>query len=218
MTPSQQEGETTDPENEGSILIVNVLYNMENNLLNSFTLPRRLSLGKNNTVLVEPAGDFASLRRNEKSFSNIDLTVKKVKIIEGVNGRELEIKTQIDPGNSSFIDIDVFRSEDGQKRTTLRLSRTETSAAGIETWLVDFPQFPGKDHRGWSETPPEEPITFTRLSTEPIDLHLFLDRSLVEVYVNKQAFLPKYIYATENRTGVSIMVDGTGAKINTFKA
>ena len=150
--------------------------------------------------------------------SNIDLTVKKVKIIEGVNGRELEIKTQIDPGNSSFIDIDVFRSEDGQKRTTLRLSRTETSAAGIETWLVDFPQFPGKDHRGWSETPPEEPITFTRLSTEPIDLHLFLDRSLVEVYVNKQAFLPKYIYATENRTGVSTMVDGTGAKINTFKA
>lgn len=207
-----------DPENEGSILIVNSIYNMENNLLNSFTLPRRLSLGENNTVLVEPVGDFASLRRNEKSFSNIDLTAKQVKIIAGVNGRELEIKTQILPGNSSLIDIDVFRSADGSKWTTLRLSRTKTSPEGVETWLVNFPQFPGKDHRGWSENPPEEPITFTRLSTEPIDLHLFLDRSLVEVYVNKQAFLPKYIYATENRTGVSIMVDGTGAKINSFKA
>ena len=65
---------------------------------------------------------------------------------------------------------------------------------------------------------PIHPITFTRLSTEPIDLHLFLDRSIIEVFVNKQVFLPKYIYATENRTGVSIMADGTDAKISSFKA
>lgn len=207
-----------DPENEGSILIVNSIYNMDNSLLTSFTLPRRLSLGENNTVLVEPVGDFASLRRNEKSFSNIDLTAKQEKIMPGVNGRELEIKSQIVPGSSSVIDVDVFRSADGKKRTTVRLSRTKTSVGGVETWLVDFPQFPGKDHRGTWPGPPEDPITFTRLSTEPIDLHIFLDRSTIEVYVNKQAFLPKYIYATENRTGVSIMVDGAGAKINSFKA
>jgi beta-fructofuranosidase len=128
-----------DPENEGAILVIN---NNGGVTPNAFTLPRRLTLGKHNTVNVEPAGNVASLRSDEKTFENIALQAGEERVIDGVSGDALEIKAQIDPGTASVVELGVFRSPDGTDCSIVRTTRDRTlDRDGGEGWALEISKY-----------------------------------------------------------------------------
>lgn len=131
------------------------------------SLPRVLSLLPDGSLGIAPAEELESLRSAHQRFESLELGAGAVHVLDRVSGDALEIRAEIMPGNAEQVGIDVLRSEDGNERCRIEYDHV---AQRITVGA----------HSGDFQLPAGEDTLY---------LHVFVDRSVIEVYANGRAAL-----------------------------
>ncbi|MDF9832769.1 sucrose-6-phosphate hydrolase SacC (GH32 family) [Ereboglobus sp. PH5-5] len=166
------------------------------------TLPRILSLFPDNTLRIQPAPELEALRHNERSLSNF--TVSGERDLGGLSGDTLEIRAKITPGKSGRFGIIVRATPDRAEQTviwidpgknTLTADISKSTLNPAARWTKGRAAFlknlPRDQHYVTEQTAP-----FTLAPGEAADLRVFVDKSVIEVYVNERQCLTQRVYPT----------------------
>ena len=172
-----------------------------------YTLPRLLSIGKDGTLQIQPVEEVATLRRNHRRFDGLLLAEGGDLSLPKVRGNCLELAMVIQPQASTRFGIKLLASSDGKEETAVTFDFAK------QTVSVDCTRASlGKDiyhpfPHPWSAHHPMGGMygkEDARVQTAPLGirngqllgLRLFLDRSILELYVDQGPCLTQRVYPT----------------------
>ena len=184
------------------------------------TLPRRLTVA-GDEVLQTPAGDVESLRSGHNRVGPTDLAPNQEIILDAISGNSLEIVAKIEPQEASSVHVDVLRSPNREEFTRVsfyqaRGYRDRGTGVQMSTICLDstFSSTAG-DVRCRA---PESAQVYLAQS-EPLQLRIFVDRSVVEVFVNGRQCVAVRVYPERaDSTSVSMQARGSRARLVSLDA
>jgi beta-fructofuranosidase len=161
------------------------------------SLPRLLWRGDDGTLRLRPVPELEALRYQPRAVT-LDVAGTPA-VVPGVAGTSLELAVTL-PGDARG-GVQVCRAPDGSEVTTI----TFDPAAG--TLSIDTTQSSLGEGAKAVETAP-----LTLPAGEPLQLRVFVDKSIVEVYANDRQAVVRRIYPTRaDSTGVAVFCDAPGA-------
>ncbi|MDB5250757.1 MAG: glycosyl hydrolase family 32 domain protein [Segetibacter sp.] len=213
------------------------------------TLPRRLTLLSKDELGQEPAGDLSALRYNKQHVGPITLPANQEIVLKGVKGNAMEISAEIDPKNAQMIELNVLRSPKKEEFTRIiffkekGLNKGLEYKAGAETAIMPAdlvnlvagikpeprtPNIPASlisIESSYSSTLPDarfrapETASFFLTPGETVKLRVFIDKSVIEVFVNGKQCVAMRVYpGREDSQGVSIRSQGQEAELKSLDA
>ncbi len=169
------------------------------------SLPRVLTLGPGDTVETRPAPELAALRGAAHAWR--DLAVDGVIPLDGAQGDTLEILAEIDPGDAAEIGLLLRAAPDGAEQTRLVYDVRAGEIVLDTTQASRRPDVAGHVDRGALALAPGEPLR----------LHVFLDRSVIEVFANDRLAGAARIYPYRpDSLGVALLARGGTAHARTL--
>jgi sucrose-6-phosphate hydrolase SacC (GH32 family) len=189
------------------------------------TLPRILSLFPDNTLRIQPAPELETLRHNARTLEN--LTVSGERDLPGIRGDMLEIRARIRPAATGRFGIVLRRTPDAAERTPIWIDPTNrTLTADISNSTLN-PRARWTNPRPASlENAPQNDRYVTEQTApldlapgEPVDLRVFIDKSIIEVFVNDRQCLTQRIYPTRpDAQGISLIAEGPPITVETLQS
>lgn len=224
---------TPTPDGKGDIIVI---FNM-NPAKNTkgwnqiMTLPRRLTFAEDElltNLYIEPAGDIESLRRDHKYVGGTTLPANEEVVLNNIMGNAMELSLEIDPKNASMIELNVLRSPDKEEVTRImffknrgyrhrefgrtgQFRRKTNSVISIDSSRSSI--LPDVKCRA----PETAQLYMTK--EEPLKLRVFVDKSVVEVFVNGKQCVAQRVYPGRNDSvGVSLRAQGRTAELKSLDA
>ena len=200
---------------------VNCIYNVtegrpQQGWSQIMSLPRRYILGQDDRLLISPAGDVESLRGAAVELRDVELPVNEEIVLDEVRGNAMEIRASIDPGEARFIRINVLRAPDKSEYTAINFHRDSGKDFNNRSWSVRDsivtidPTY--STTAGDAEINVPQSCSFFLAKGELLDLRIFVDRSIVEVFVNgHSACLTRVYPAGTDSIGFSMEARGRAA-------
>lgn len=240
-TPSGLHAPSAAPDGAGGVIVI---FNMNQGIPTRgwnqiMTLPRRLMLDADDRLLIEPAGDIESLRSDCQEIGAMPLPANEEIVLDAVAGNAMELSLEIDPADAPLVELNVLRSPDREEYTRIaffkhrgyryrqRLSKTlamNASSAAMAALPQRYESLISID-TSYSSTLPEalsrapETAPVFLADDEPLRLRVFVDRSVVEVFVNGKQCLAVRVYpAREDSLGVSLRAQGSAARLISLAA
>ena len=179
------------------------------------TLPRHYWLADDNALRMAPVQEVDSLRFDYRKQAPIRIPADREFVLEEIRGKAIEIRAVLQPGSAQEVGLHVFRSPDGTERTTIKFYARK-GAEGLGQLEIDVSSGSLRDDvpERASEKGPLE-----LADGEPLELRIFLDRSIVEVFANNRQCLTCRVYPNgENSNGVSLFAQGGDARLESLDA
>jgi beta-fructofuranosidase len=155
------------------------------------TVPRILTLAENGELRLKPAPELEKLRGNEAKASNIQLA-NSGKTLSDVRGDTLELLLEIEPGDAVSFGVRVRRSADGKRAVNISFGGGQVDVAGIKC--------------------PFNPRDKT------VQVHLFLDKSVLEVFVDNRTCVTRVLSAGPEDLGIEPFASGGTAVVKSLSA
>ena len=173
------------------------------------SLPRVLSLGPAGHVYMQPAPELAALRGEHMHSAAIDVPAGQLVVVPDVSGDTLELVVELAPAHDGLCGITVRCSPDGSEHTQIAYDAT------LHQLVVD------RTHASLDPTTDHNlhvaPLTLG--PDEPLRLHIFLDRSVLEVFANQRVSITSRIYPTRaDSLGVALLAERGEARLNALDA
>jgi sucrose-6-phosphate hydrolase SacC (GH32 family) len=172
-----------------------------------YSLPRVFSADASGLLRQHPHDSIEQWCKPLQSIPEIHLNGAGVQAIDGITEKSLRIRATFRRGDSTSVSLFVRRSPDGKEQTEIRytwqvaqltLNRTQSS--------LD----PLGDRAAHS-------VDYTVAEKDSIHLDVFVDRSILEVYVDNQATFSAGIYPSLDQSdGVGFAASGSGARVETI--
>ncbi len=168
-----------------------------------FSLPRALWL-EDGILRMAPVEELDRLQFNPQTFDLgcVDSTVQ----LDVKNGELLRIKATIDPKNATKAGFSVRCSPDGKEHTDIYVD----TASGK---LVMDATESGCDGRNIKEEAP-----FVLSEGEMINLDIFIDKAMIEVFVNERQAISRRVYPTNPAEAVIVKAISDGADFRAVQA
>jgi beta-fructofuranosidase len=196
------------------------------------TLPRILGLDAGGTLTIEPVPEVAMLRYRHRRRQQLTVAAGADPVVNGIAGDTLELGLEIDPAGAHEVGVAVRCSPDGAEQTPVvydaraGVIRVDVSRSSLDREIVYHRYRPSSNGQALLATLPERERTvaaqeapFTLAAGEPLELRLFLDRSLLEVYVNGRQCVTQRIYPTRaDATGIRLLARGGAATVRRLDA
>jgi beta-fructofuranosidase len=180
------------------------------------TLPRHLSLDKDNALRIEPVAELESLRSDPAGVHNVEIPANGEVALDGIGGREVEIDALIEPGQAREVGLYVLRSPDRAERTRVSLFRNNDRSYGLSALQIDGSEASLRSDV-FARAPETGPLALGE--GEPLRMRAFVDRSIVEVFANGRQCLTLRVYPEkEESAGVSLFARGAPAKLVSLQA
>ena len=198
------------------------------------TLPRRLTLRDRYQVDIEPAGDIASLRSDHRHIGRTVVTADREVVLEDIEGSAIELSIDVNPKLSSLFEVDVLRSPNREEYTRIclyhrrgfkyrepypgdvrshRVMSTALSTAVQYESVITIDNSCSSTLPDALSRPPESAPVLVE-SGEPVQLRIFVDRSVVEVFVNGRQCVAVRVYpGRRDSTGVSLISRGQESEV-----
>lgn len=160
------------------------------------SLPRLLTLGQDDTLHIEPAPELAALRGtvlHGNHFHQENLVVTDETLPLDFQGDCLEILAVFQPESATMFGLKVRCAPDRSEETWILCDLTRQLVT-IEREKSSLSPSAGHD-----ELPARQVVRHAPLVWQPgeaVRLHVFLDKSVVEVFVNGRITLSSRIYPT----------------------
>lgn len=154
-------------------------------------LPRVLTLGDDGHPRQTPVPELQKLRENHRRLEAVPLKSGTTRV-EGVKGDTVELLASFDPGTASRVGLRVRCSPDGSAAKEIAFDRMTITAAGEA-----FPFKLGPD---------EDTLT----------LHVFVDRSVLEVFINERACVTRVLDSDPAHLGVEVFATGGEATLRSL--
>lgn len=187
------------------------------------SLPRRLWLDADGELRQEPVDAVASLRGKrlgdiELGRSPLRLPANREQVLPDIEGNAVEIQATIAPGKASMLELNVLRSpyiteytrigfyrDRGYRDNALRRRHIE-SRVTLDTSHSSM----AEDVR--SRAP--ETASVRLQPDEPLELRVFVDKSIVEVFVNGKQCVAARVYPDlGDATGISFESRGEDSEL-----
>ena len=140
-------------------------------------------------------------------------------VLKGIEGNTMELEVEIDPKNARWVQLNVLRSPGAEEQTSITFYNHDKRLA---FWY----DTPGKVVLDGSRSstlsdvwlrPPERAIM--RRGSEPLKLRVFVDRSVVEVFVNGRQYVAMRVYpGRKDSVGVSLRAQSADATLKSLDA
>lgn len=173
------------------------------------SLPRIVSLNPDGGVVMRPAPELEALRAEHIVSAPMALSADQVVIIPDVSGDTLELMVELRPAREGRCGIVVRRSPDGVEQTqifydaTLHQVHIDRTQASLDATTDRSPHI--------------APLTLAH--DEPLHLHMFLDRSVLEVCVNERLSITSRIYPTRvDSVNIGVLTERGDAQVLQFDA
>ncbi|WP_339819222.1 glycoside hydrolase family 32 protein [Paenibacillus sp. FSL R7-0216] len=173
------------------------------------SIPRTVELRPDkNTLIFKPVAELQVLRENPFELPKTVWTQGHHKL--ETKGKAVEIIVEYElAGSEALFGFEVFRSPEGEEQTTLKfdvvggrivLDRSRSSqAAGVHTW--------------------ELAALYDMQQHKQLRVHLFIDHSIVEVFVNEELCLTGRVYPLrKDSEGIRLFVQGPSVAMSSLCA
>lgn len=246
FSPSGVHAPSATPDGKGGLIVI---FNMNpgkptgewNQIM---TLPRRLTLVGHDEIGQEPAGDVESLRYNRKEVRNLKLPANKEIVLRTINGNAMELNLEIDVKDAPLLELNVLRSPNKEEYTTIAFYKGRGYGGGRDYRYGEVERIaqPGRSPASTGLRPPMR-MSLVTLETghaslhpdvnprapetapvyidreETLKLRVFIDRSVVEVFVNgKQALAARVYPSRDDSIGVSLRSQGKDSELKVLEA
>ena len=229
-TPGGVHAPSAFPDGKGGIIVI---FNMNPAIMSDLraphlgqimTLPRRITLVDKNELKIEPVETAQSLRYNHQHLENIGIPANQEVVLEGVKGNSMEFIAEIDPLDTPMIEFNVLRSPNREEFTRItffpkrgyrnRGHRKDGPPYGLVS--IDS-SYSSLDTDVKSRAP--EIASVLLQEEESLKLHVFLDRSVLEVFINDKQCLAIRVYPSrEDSTDISLRSQGRNARLISLDA
>jgi beta-fructofuranosidase len=196
------------------------------------SLPQRLSLGPDSKIRIEPFPTVSLLRGSHRHVGRTILAANEEMVLETISGNTMELNLEIEPQQSRWVQLNVLRSPNAEEQTSLTIYNFDRklsiwydtksvvsldgtrSSISPDVWIrpperAVMEQGP----RNWDSAPD------ATAPGKPVRLRVFLDRSVVEVFVNEKLYLATRVYPVrQDSLGVSLKAQGQDAVLKSLDA
>lgn len=173
------------------------------------SLPRILTLGPDEQVCMQPVPELAALRAEHTSASPLMLPAGCAVVIPEVAGDTLELMVELTPADGSQCSLVVRRTPDETEQTEICYD------AALRQLIVDRTRssLDLDVDRNFHAAP------LTLNPGEPLRLHVFLDRSVLEVFANERVSITSRIYPTRpDSVTVAVLAGSAGTRLTALDA
>ncbi len=217
VIPGGVHAPSATPDGKGGVIVI---FNMNpakptegwNQIM---TLPRLLTLAGKDDLRIEPTGDIESLRTSHQRVGTTQLPANQEFMLENIRGNAMEIVAEIDARKAQMFEMNVLRSPDKDEYTRIAFFRGRgyrgksliTIDSSYASLLPDVA----------SRAPETAPLSLKK--NENLQLRVFIDRSVVEVFVNGKQCVAMRVYPIRpDSVGVSMCSQGKGAVLKSLDA
>lgn len=212
--PSGVHAPSATPDGEDIVVIFNMNPGKPTQGWNQImTLPRRLTLVERDVIHVQPAGDVTSLRRKHVHVGKTKLDANQDVVLSNVQGNALEIIAEIAPSFASAIEIQLLRSPGKEEYTRIvfyrnRGYRDRSRPDGVQYSVLILDGTYGSMAPDIHIRAPETAQVYLA-ADEPLNLRIFIDKSVVEVFANEKQCLAIRVYPErDDSVGVALRSQG----------
>ncbi|MCD6291010.1 MAG: glycoside hydrolase family 32 protein [Anaerolineae bacterium] len=171
------------------------------------SLPRELFVHSNGQLGMRPVPELKALRGDHQRVAEIDIQPDATNLLKGLGGDCLEIKATIEPGNATEFGLKVRCSPDGAEQTRVAYNRG-TQQLTIDRTRSSLSLTASRDTYGGK---------LFLADGEPLQLHIFLDRSVLEVYANGYFCISSRIYPSRaDSLGLDLFAQGGMARLGSM--
>ena len=149
----------------------------------TFSLPRVLELGEDNTLRMWPPKELEALRYNRKEERRFTIDADTEVPLENIRGNSIEILVEMMPQGAEQFGLKVCASPDGQEHTLVFYDAIEKKLK-IDTNQSSLVE--------GTKTVEGGPLALK--DDEPLTLRVFIDKSVVEVFANHRQAVTRRIY------------------------
>ncbi|MHB9033185.1 MAG: glycoside hydrolase family 32 protein, partial [Anaerolineae bacterium] len=188
------------------------------------SLPRRLYLSGKNDLYQEPAGDYASLRYNYQHKDSMLLTANQEYMLPEFRGNTVELIAEFDPVRAPMLELDVLCSAAREEHTRIcfyprrgfvnwdRFTNWDRLPAASDSLICLDSSYSSVLPDVLSRAPETAPVFLG--DDEPLRLHVFIDRSIVEVFVNDRQCVALRVYpGREDSLGIALRSQGRDSRL-----
>ena len=187
------------------------------------TLPRRLTLASKDELAVEPAGDIESLRGTHQVVAGMTLPANQEIVLQNIEGNAMEIVAEIDPKSAPMVEMNVLRSPQKEEFTRIAFFRErgfrdpDLEREGRDSLITIDSSYSSTAPDVLSRAP-ETAAVFIE-PDETLKLRVFIDKSVVEVFVNGKQCVAMRIYPDrKDSVGVSLRSQGQDSELMSLDA
>ena len=227
--PSAVHAPTAAPLEDGVVAIFNINKGKNTNGWNQImSLPRKLTLDTDGSLGIVPVDGLKSLRGTNDSLKEIELPINKEVVWPEFKGNSIEIEADIDLGDAEMVELKVLRSPEKEEYVSIRFYVQKGGYKGLEYQdgsaenikykrsrygLISLETSMASTLADVGLRPPETaPVLLEK--GEPLKLRVFVDKSVVEVFVNdKQCIATRVFPGLPESKGISFLAKGGSAKI-----
>jgi len=191
----------------------------------TMTLPRVLSLDDDGTLGIEPIEELERLRWNERRKSNLTVGDDETVPLDGIAGNTMELLLEIDPGDAEAFGLKVCASPDRQEETIIEYN---PSAAELTIDLEKSSMDKSIKHYSYTmfwRRGQKNPVVTKQVAPfelkpgEKLELRIFIDRSIIEIFANGRQCITQRIYPTrEDSTGIGLFSKGGSMTVESLRA
>ena len=174
----------------------------------TMSLPRVLWLGEDKTLKMCPPEELEALRYNPKKMESLTLEAGSELTLKDVAGNSLELNGEMVPDGAEQFGVQVCCSPDGEEQTAILYDAGEKKLK-IDTTKSSLGEGPKSVEGGPFELKPGESL----------DLRVFVDKSVVEIFTNDRQGIMRRIYPTRaDSLSVRLFSKGGATKVNSIQA
>ena len=190
------------------------------------SLPRRLSLNASGEVQIEPAGDIESLRGRHTQIADCTIKGNSETVFDQLAGNAIELSLEVETNGAPLIELDVLRSPDQQEYTRVAFYRdrgvrplvpgnevsTPPNSEGTYSLVALDSSHASIQPQARSRPPEIAPVFLA--PEENLKIRIFIDKSIVEVFVNNRQCLAVRVYPNrQDSVGVALRAVGRDARL-----
>ena len=215
------------PDGKGNVIAIfnmneGIPQNIPGGWSGIMTLPRRLWLEKDDPyapLRMEPAVDTRPLRYGHQSVADMKLPANKTVVLKDIKGNAFELQAEIDCSKSQMLELNVLHSPNEEEVTRIVFYpqrgytyRRYTDKRGLQyssAISIDTSRSSTRKNAK-SRLPETAPVYLAE--GETLKLHVFVDKSVVEVFVNgKQCVSIRAYPERGDSLGISLRSQGNDA-------
>jgi beta-fructofuranosidase len=172
------------------------------------SLPRVLSAGPDGTMAMAPAPELRILRRDEWKVENLVLDATSPNPLAERQGTTHELLLECELEADTMLELQMYASPDGEETTVLSLDMAARRLT-LDTTRSTLSQEVIVEAR-------DATVTFG--DDRVLRLHVFLDRSVIEVFANDVTCLTERVYPTRpDSQGLRLGVSRGAARVRSLQ-